>query len=492
VRSTVLLVDSQQEHLIVGVAQDFKDTAKLSAVYHRGEGIVGKVLTTGEPVVVHRISDAPEFQSRIFDRPAEWRKTLAFVCVPIRLTSETIGVLSVDDPGLREPAHLTELKDFLEIVARLIAHDVQYRRQLKLARESLERENERLRSMVSHQAQQRKMVGTSEAVQHVQMRIQQVAATQTTVLIRGESGTGKELVASAIHYNSPRACKPFVRVNCAALNENLFESELFGHEKGSFTGASARRIGRMEEAHGGTLFLDEIGEISAAMQAKLLRVLQEKEYERVGGNETLTADVRIIAATNRDLERETQREQFRRDLYFRLAVIILHLPPLRERGSDVVLLARHYLERFNVKYGKQVRQIDPRAEAALQAYPWPGNVRELSHVIERAVLWSRGSVLDAEHLSLTTPSMSEEPAGPAAGGGTGTLEPVTAAAVPAPAAPAEPATLPPPGMDLERWERVMIEQALQACDGNQTRAAQRLGISRDTLRYRLKKYGIQG
>ena len=237
VRSMILLVDSNREHLIVGAAEGVADPSKLEAVYHRGEGIVGKVMTSGKPAVVHRIADAPEFKSRIFDRSPEWRKTLAFVCVPVRLSAETIGVLCADDPGLREPAHLGELKNFLEIVAQLLSHDVQYRRQLKLARESLQLENERLRAMVSHQAQQRKMVGTSEAVRHVQMRVQQVAPTQTTVLIRGESGTGKELVASAIHFSSTRACKPFVRINCAALNENLFESELFGHEKGAFTGA---------------------------------------------------------------------------------------------------------------------------------------------------------------------------------------------------------------------------------------------------------------
>jgi Nif-specific regulatory protein len=401
VRSTVLLVDSQQEHLIVGAAQDFNDPAKLSAVYHRGEGIVGKVLTTGEPVVVHRIADAPEFQSRIFDRPAEWRKTLAFVCVPIRLTSETIGVLSVDDPGLREPAHLIELKNFLEIVARLIAHDVQYRRQLKLARESLERENERLRSMVSHQAQQRKMVGSSEAVQHVQMRIQQVAGTQTTVLLRGESGTGKELVASAIHYSSPRACKPFVRVNCAALNENLFESELFGHEKGSFTGASARRIGRLEEAHGGTLFLDEIGEISAAMQAKLLRVLQEREYERVGGNETLTADVRIIAATNRDLEEAMRAGAFRADLYYRINVFPIQLPPLRERPDDIPVLAGHFVQKYANLMTKPHMQLAETTLRLLAQHAWPGNVRELENCIEYAVLLCAGTLLLPEHLPQT-------------------------------------------------------------------------------------------
>jgi len=333
------------------------------------------------------------------------------------------------------------------------------------------------------------VLGESPAIRAVLEQARQLAALDETppILVTGETGTGKGLLARTIHGASSRADKPFIEVNCTALPATLMESELFGHERGAFTDAKESRLGLFEAADGGFLFLDEVGDLELPLQGKLLKAVEERTVRRVGGTRDRRIDVRIIAATNRDLERETQREQFRRDLYFRLAVIILHLPPLRERGSDVVLLARHYLERFNVKYGKQVRQIDPRAEALLQAYPWPGNVRELSHVIERAVLWSRGPVLDAEHLSLTTPATSEEPAGPAPGGGAGTLEPVAATAV-----PAEPATLPPPGMDLERWERVMIEQALQACDGNQTRAAQRLGISRDTLRYRLKKYGIQG
>jgi DNA-binding NtrC family response regulator len=262
------------------------------------------------------------------------------------------------------------------------------------------------------------------------------------------------------------------------------EAELFGHERGAYTDAKESRMGLFEAADGGFLFLDEVGDVELSLQGKLLKAVEDRTIRRVGGNRDRRIDVRILAATNRDLERAAQREQFRRDLYFRLAVIILHLPPLRNRGSDVLLLAEHYLSRFNAKYGKQVRQFDPRARDLLLAYPWPGNVRELSHVIERAVLWSRGSTLDPEHLSLTTPGPGPDPAERPA-------EPVLAAegeAAPTPGTGA--GTLPAPGMDLERWERAMIEQALRDCDGNQTRAAQRLGISRDTLRYRLKKFGL--
>jgi DNA-binding NtrC family response regulator len=330
------------------------------------------------------------------------------------------------------------------------------------------------------------VIGESPAIQAVLEQARQIAALDETppVLITGETGTGKGLVARTIHGSSPRAARPFIEVNCTALPATLMEAELFGHERGAFTDAKESRMGLFEAADGGFLFLDEVGDVELSLQGKLLKAVEERTVRRVGGIRDRQIDVRILAATNRDLERDAQRDRFRRDLYFRLAVIILYLPPLRERGGDVLVLAQHYLTQFNAKYGKQVRQLDPRARDLLVAYPWPGNVRELSHVIERAVLWSRGPTLDAEHLSLTIPEAAETAERPAER---------------APAAPAEPAprgaatatSLPPPGMDLERWERAMIEQALRECDGNQTRAAQRLGISRDTLRYRLKKYGIQ-
>jgi DNA-binding NtrC family response regulator len=323
------------------------------------------------------------------------------------------------------------------------------------------------------------VIGESPAIQAVMDQARQIAALNETppVLITGETGTGKGLVARTIHGASPRASRPFIEVNCTAIPATLMEAELFGHERGAFTDAKESRMGLFEAADGGFLFLDEVGDVELSLQGKLLKAVEERTVRRVGGIRDRQIDVRILAATNRDLERDAQRDRFRRDLYFRLAVIILHLPPLRERGGDVLLLAQHYLARFNAKYGKQVRQLDSRARDLLLAYPWPGNVRELSHVIERAVLWSRGPTLDPEHLSLTTPAVAPDTA----------ERPAESAPL---SVPANPPALPPPGMDLERWERAMIEQALRESDGNQTRAAQRLGISRDTLRYRLKKYGI--
>ena len=320
------------------------------------------------------------------------------------------------------------------------------------------------------------VIGDSEAIRSVLDQARQIAALNETppVLITGETGTGKGLVARTIHASGPRSTKPFIEVNCTALPATLMEAELFGHERGAFTDAKESKMGLFEAAEGGFLFLDEVGDVEMSLQGKLLKAVEERTVRRVGGIRDRRINVRILAATNRDLERESARERFRRDLYFRLAVILLRLPPLRERGEDILFLADHFLSRFAAKYGKSVSSIESRARDLLLAYPWPGNVRELSHVIERAVLWSRGPRLDAEHLALSTPTLAPEEA---------IGQPPTVDSAPA---------LPPHGMDLEQWERSLIEQAIREADGNQTRAAQRLGISRDTLRYRLKKFGIQG
>jgi DNA-binding NtrC family response regulator len=314
------------------------------------------------------------------------------------------------------------------------------------------------------------VLGRSPAMRAVLEQARQIAALDETppVLITGETGTGKGLVARTIHATGARAREPFIEVNCTALPASLMEAELFGHERGAFTDAKESKLGLFEAAEGGFLFLDEVGDIELALQGKLLRAIEDRTVRRVGGIRDRKIDVRILAATNRDLERETQRDRFRKDLYFRLAVLPLRLPPLRERGDDVLILAEHFLQRFSAKYGRPVPELDAPARELLLAYPWPGNVRELSHVMERAVLWSRGGAIGVDHLSLTAPA---EAASDAAGNG----------------AP----TLPPPGVDLGGWEKAMLERALAEAGGNQTRAAQRLGITRDTLRYRLKKYGLQ-
>ncbi len=311
------------------------------------------------------------------------------------------------------------------------------------------------------------LVGESRAVQAVLERARQIAALDETppVLLTGETGTGKGLLAHAIHAAGPRAAKPFIEVNCTALPATLMEAELFGHERGAFTDAKESKPGLVEAAEGGFLFLDEIGDVDLAVQGKLLRAIEERAVRRVGSVRERRVDIRIMAATNRDLERAVGEERFRKDLYFRLAVIVLEVPPLRERGEDVLLLTAHFLHAFNAKYGKVVRDLSVAARDLLLSYPWPGNVRELSHVIERAVLWSRGATLDVEHLSLTRPVAASDH---------GDAAP-----------PVDTATLP-------QREKTIIEQALRDAGGNQTKAAQRLGISRDTLRYRLKKFGLSG
>jgi len=328
------------------------------------------------------------------------------------------------------------------------------------------------------------MLGESPVIRAVLERARQIAALDEAppVLLTGETGTGKGLLARAIHASGPRAMKPFIEVNCTALPATLMEAELFGYERGAFTDAKESKPGLVEAAEGGFLFLDEIGDVDLSVQGKLLRAIEERAVRRVGSVRERKIDFRIVAATNRDLERAARQEQFRKDLYFRLAVIVLDVPPLRERGQDVLLLTEHFLRAFNAKYGKVVREISAAARDLMLSYPWPGNVRELSHVIERAVLWSRGPMLDVEHLALTSPTG-------AGSADDGAPRPPSTADVD-PGAAAGAAALPPPGVDLAQWEKSVIEQALREAGGNQTKAAQRLGISRDTLRYRLKKFGL--
>ena len=329
------------------------------------------------------------------------------------------------------------------------------------------------------------MLGESPVIRAVLERARQIAALDEAppVLLTGETGTGKGLLARAIHASGPRAMKPFIEVNCTALPATLMEAELFGYERGAFTDAKESKPGLVEAAEGGFLFLDEIGDVDLSVQGKLLRAIEERAVRRVGSVRERKIDFRIVAATNRDLEREARQEQFRKDLYFRLAVIVLDVPPLRERGSDVLLLTEHFLRSFNAKYGKVVREMSAAARDLLLSYPWPGNVRELSHVIERAVLWSRGPTLDIEHLAVTSPTgVGSADHGASRASGSPDGEPGAAPAA---------AALPPPGVDLAQWEKSVIERALREAGGNQTKAAQRLGISRDTLRYRLKKFGLQ-
>ncbi len=327
---------------------------------------------------------------------------------------------------------------------------------------SVEDENRQLRARLTDKFGLENIVGQSPRMQAVFDTIRQVAPTQATVLIQGDSGTGKEMIAQALHHLSSRARGPFIAVHCAALSENLLESELFGHEKGAFTGASDRRRGRFEMADGGTLFLDEISEISPAVQVKLLRVLEERCFERVGGQSTVKVDIRLLAATNRNLKEEVAAGRFREDLFFRLDVVTIEIPPLRERPSDITLLCRHFIQEFNERNKKQITAIDPAALEILEAYSWPGNVRELRNVVEKMVVLSHGSQL----------SVGDIPAS------------VRNAAL---GKSDMPATLEQP-ITLNEAEKMLILQALKTWNGNRSQAARQLGISRRTLQRKLHEY----
>jgi DNA-binding NtrC family response regulator len=328
-----------------------------------------------------------------------------------------------------------------------------------LERYRLRRETQHLKQRLDEKYSFDNIIGHSPQLQQVFKTIQQVSPSRATVLITGESGTGKELIAAAIHQHSPRSRGPFVKLHCASLAENLLESELFGHERGAFTGAERRREGRFEHANGGTLFLDEIGEIAPSTQVKLLRVLQEREFERVGGNQTIRTDVRLIAATNRDLRAMVDAGRFREDLYYRLNVVNLHVPPLRERVSDIPTLAAHFMSKFARENHKDVRHISDGALVRLAAHPWPGNVRELENVMERAVVMAPGGTIEADHLPPELTPVRRDAEGPQI-----------------------------PGWSLADIERFAILRTLEAQGGSTSKAADVLGISVRKIQYKLQEY----
>ncbi len=358
-----------------------------------------------------------------------------------------------------------------------------------MERRALRREAGILRERVRVEHRFENLLGTSAPMRSLVKTILQVAPSRATVLLLGESGTGKERVAQAIHEASTRRDGPFVKVHCAALAETLLESELFGHERGAFTGAAARREGRFKLAHGGTLLLDEISEVPPSMQVKLLRVLQEREFERVGGNETLEVDVRILAATNRDLTAMVREGRFREDLFYRLNVVSLALPPLRARREDVMLLADHFLRRYSRDAGHELRGFTPEARSMLMAYAWPGNVRELENTIERAVVLSGGDLIGEEHLCL--PGVAFQPRSDAHASYDGAIARFSRAPQPLAAPQGFEGFGPPPvvpGATLEELERYAILSTLEVCGGSTHKAADLLGVSVRMIQYRLREY----
>ena len=459
-RGTITLLSPDSKEIRVEVAQSLPEEQSRTVRYRLGEGVTGKVMQTGKAMIVPKVSQEPLFLNR-FERWNVTKEEISFICVPITIGQEVIGTISVDRL-YDKTVSLEEDMRVLSIVASMIANDVKTRREEALRRQELEDENLRLRNELEDRFRPENILGNSNAMRDVYRQIHQVASSDTTVLIRGESGTGKELVAHAIHYSSNRAKGPFIKVSCAALNENLLESELFGHEKGAFTGAIQNREGRLEAANGGTLFLDEIGDFAAATQVKLLRVLQERQFERVGSNRTLKTDARIVTATNRNLEEAVEQRIFRQDLYYRVNVFPLYLPPLRERKDDILLLADYFVEQYSRKMGKDVRRISTPAINMMVAYHWPGNVRELENCIERAVLLSTDAVIHAHHLppTLQTSDASDTV-------GTGSLK-----------------------ERVSLFERDLIVDALKRCNGSIAAAARDLATTARVVGYKVKDLGI--
>ena len=462
-RGTITILDPDTETINISVAHGLSEQAKKLGRYQVGEGITGKVVQIGEAEVVPDISKDSRFLDRTKARGNIKDKKIAFMCVPIKIERQTIGALSVDTE-FKDPRRFQDNLRLLNIITAFIAQAVSHNRLLQKDRQTIQQENQRLRMELTEKFKVDNMVGNSNAMQEVYCLIEQVADSKATVLIRGESGTGKELVAHAVHYNSYRASKPFIKVNCTALPETLLESELFGHEKGAFTGAVERKVGRFELAQDGTIFLDEIGDFSLNLQIKLLRVIQTKEFERLGGHETIKTNVRVIAATHKNLEEEIKSGQFREDLYYRINVFPIYLPPLRERKDDIMALANYFVEKFNKENNKTINRISTPAINMLTSYHWPGNVRELENCVERAVLVCNAEVIRSQDLPPSL-QLSEEKNG--LSHRTLTLEEA-----------------------IQNLETEMIIEALKKYHGHQGKTAEQLGTTRRILGYKINKYGI--
>ena len=461
-RGALTLVNRRTEEIYMEAAHGLSELQRKRGIYQIGEGVIGKVVETGQPAIVPNISNEPMFLDRTGARKDLKKEDISFICVPIKIGAEVIGTLSADRL-FESSISLEEDVRLLSIIASMVAQAVRLRQEIQEEREILIQENLRLQSELKERFEPSNIIGKSKGMKEVYDLIAQVSKSNATVMIRGESGTGKELVANAIHYNSLRANKPFVKVNCAALPETILESELFGHEKGAFTGATHERKGRFEMAQGGTIFLDEVGDLPPMVQIRLLRVLQEREFERVGATTTTKVDVRVIAATNRNLEKLMEVGKFREDLYYRLNVFPIYIPPLRERKTDILLLTDFFVERYASTNNKRIQRTCTHAIDMLMSYHWPGNVRELENCIERAVLLSREGVIYGYHLPPTLQTSTY----------TGTIPYGTLQS------------------ELERLERDLIMDALKTTRGNIAKATQILGTSERIIGLRIQKYDIE-
>jgi len=456
----VFLVNEREETLTMAASVGYRtDVAKTK--YLIGEGLTGRIAETGKPIIVPQVSKEPLFLNRMSSWNQAEDKEQTFFGVPIALDYKVLGVLIVNLIYNSKRNYDSGTK-FLMLVASALLQPIRVKHVIQEERQKLMDENVVLKQKLQEEYSFHNIIGNSHEIRDVYEQVAQVARTNTTVLLRGESGTGKELIAEAIHYNSVRSDKPFIRVNCAAIPENLIESEFFGYEKGAFTGAASRKMGRFELASGGTIFLDEVGELSAMTQVKLLRVLQEHEFERVGGTETIKVDVRIIAATNADLESLMNNGQFREDLYYRLNVFSIFLPPLRDRKTDILLLADHFMLKYARQHGKSVKRISTPAIDMLMRYHWPGNVRELENCVERAVLVCEDQVIHSYHLPPTLQTAESSN------------------------------TITQLSLDkaVASYEKELIQDALKTTRGNRAKAARLLNSTERIIGYKIKNYGI--
>jgi Nif-specific regulatory protein len=457
--AAVKVVDPVSEEIIIRNASGLSNEARQKGRYKVGEGITGTVVKTGEPIVIRNVGEDSRFLNRT---EAKTRNDSAFYCYPIKIGDSVIGALSAMESA-PDASTFKKHTELLQTLAPIIGQSLLIHERFERDRIKLEQENLHLRSELQSKRRLSNFIGNSSKMQQVFDQIRMVANSSATVLIQGENGTGKELVADTIHYSSSRSSGPFIKVNCAALPENLLESELFGHEKGSFTGAMQQKKGRFELADQGTLFLDEIGEINPSIQIKLLRFLQSREFERVGGVKTIQSNLRIICATNKNLEEEIKKGNFREDLYYRLNVFPVFVPSLRERKTDITLLADFFLDKYSRENNKLVRRLSTPAIEMLHSYHWPGNVRELENCIERAILVCNSDTIRAQDLppslqtSETTSSINEEWSMPEA---------------------------------VTHLETEMITEALKSLGGHQGKTAKKLGITERQLGYKIKKYNI--
>lgn len=487
-RGSLILLDDSSGRLRTEAAMGFSPDEIERGVYALGEGVTGNVVATGRARIVPDIRNEPDFLNRTFSRDlANLNHAISFLCIPIKIESRMAGALSVDKAFVSDE-QLAQDHRFLVIIASFLAQAIQINRMVLRQKEQLLEENRQLRAQVRDRYRFENIIGDSPAMHDVFATVGQVANSRATVLLLGETGTGKEMIAKAIHYNSPRKEKPFIRVNCGAMTSTLLESELFGHVKGSFTGAIRDKEGRFEAADGGTIFLDEIGTMEPQLQVKLLRVLQEREFERVGDTQTLKVDVRVIAATNVDLQEEVARSNFREDLYYRLNVVNIYLPPLRNRREDIPRLIDYFLDKYNAMNGRTLKRISREMLSILLRYPWPGNVRELENAIERAVVLSSGEDFTEDLLPLSVRMFAAQRRQTHA---SESIETITRRLADQAIADYELREGEIYQLLMDQVEHAIIDRALAKCGGVKTKAADFLGINRNTLNKKVKDLGIE-